>query len=338
MKNKARADRRRLRELCTETSIDLQPVPASVTKRQLNAVHKRSLNDLKSVPAWVKTKCQLNAVHITKALEPKRQARLRLASEKSRLLATADNETTTSSCCWKPDVFYYDDYCSYQRRQTNSDRSGRYSVHWKRWTFWKPLLLLKEIPPPSFHPSSYCLETYWTGVSIDSSKKPFNLKSLRDSVRLLKLCTSSLTKMELPRHLSATRTLSPKQEGVIYAIYSPGDSRIYIGQTIRSPLHRFCEHVRWARYKPKDRIHKFILEKGYKYCFIFSLEIFDRRAYDYHSKPSKQRVKSFRKAARVREKFWINRLRTGRLLSGGLNTEHGTWNRRILWSQPYEMA
>jgi hypothetical protein len=56
------------------------------------------------------------------------------------------------------------------------------------------------------------------------------------------------------------------------------------------------------------------------------LEVIDPTLYNGHA-PS--RLSKFHAAATPREIFWIKRLHTGQLRTGGLNTSFGTWKRRV---------
>ena len=114
--------------------------------------------------------------------------------------------------------------------------------------------------------------------------------------------------------------------GISAAIYSPGDKRIYVGQSIHTCTHRFEQHVRKSRNDGKDRINGFIRQKGFYNCFVFPLEVIDPTLYNGHA-PS--RLSKFHAAATPREIFWIKRLHTGQLRTGGLNTSFGTWKRRV---------
>ncbi len=73
-----------------------------------------------------------------------------------------------------------------------------------------------------------------------------------------------ISQLALTRHKDALDC-----KGVIYALYSPGDYRGYVGMTINSPLDRFEKHVQSARAGSTQLVHVWIRSRGFRNVFVF---------------------------------------------------------------------
>ena len=99
--------------------------------------------------------------------------------------------------------------------------------------------------------------------------------------------------------------------GVIYAIIHIPSNKIYVGQTIQECYLRFKGHwhdrcnadwrnINLHRLMRKQRINNFV---------IWPLEVIDKALYYQNGTPN---LIAFRRAATIRERFWIQRLQTMR--------------------------
>lgn len=114
--------------------------------------------------------------------------------------------------------------------------------------------------------------------------------------------------------------------GVIYAIVSLHPRKVYIGQTKRSAMHRFKQHVTSARHpetkEGQQPLYKAMRRYGLDNFFLFPLEHIQ---YTHDDNNAKNDTKAFTTVATPREIFWINRLRTWR--PRGYNTIYATRSR-----------
>lgn len=113
-------------------------------------------------------------------------------------------------------------------------------------------------------------------------------------------------------------------EGVIYALWSPFSRKLYVGQTSKSPFHRYMQHYWKSLTKPNRPVSKFFRACGFRNVFVFPLEVISR-SYLQHTNP-KKRLRHFRQLATERECYWIERLHTYR--PRGLNVEFSVRNRQ----------
>jgi hypothetical protein len=91
-------------------------------------------------------------------------------------------------------------------------------------------------------------------------------------------------------------------QGVIYAIVCLKSGHLYVGQTINSCFERFKQH---CRTKDKTNLHSAIQQFGVNQFRVFPIEKIDPNCYDWGRR--KDKLARFRKAATVRERFWIER-------------------------------
>lgn len=92
-------------------------------------------------------------------------------------------------------------------------------------------------------------------------------------------------------------------KGVIYAIWSPRCTSVYVGQTSSSAYHRFQQHVWKAHHGSTLPLHRAMMAIGFEQFFIFPLE---RVQYTHRQKSSRRA--EFEKVATPRERYWIERL------------------------------
>ncbi|HVW97146.1 MAG TPA: hypothetical protein VHA56_14340 [Mucilaginibacter sp.] len=116
---------------------------------------------------------------------------------------------------------------------------------------------------------------------------------------------------ELQKHGSDQRSLLRGREalsvtGVIYAIMAVGSQKLYVGQTVKSALARFQQHVSTARRGESTPLHVHIRQVGIHPFYLIPLEVIPPRMYT--SANGKVDNKLFRSVASPREKFWIERL------------------------------
>jgi hypothetical protein len=104
--------------------------------------------------------------------------------------------------------------------------------------------------------------------------------------------------------LRGREALSAK--GVIYAIMSLGSQKIYVGQTVKSALDRFQQHVSTARRGEATPLHVHIRQVGIGKFYIIPLEVIPKHRYI--GVDGKVDNRLFRSVATPREKFWIERL------------------------------
>ena len=99
-------------------------------------------------------------------------------------------------------------------------------------------------------------------------------------------------------------------QGVIYVIIHIPSNKIYVGQTIQECYTRFKRHwhdrhlgdgrsLNLHRLMKKQKIHNFM---------IWPLEVIDKT--QYYDKNGVPDLRLFRRAASIRERFWIQRLQT----------------------------
>ena len=104
--------------------------------------------------------------------------------------------------------------------------------------------------------------------------------------------------------------------GVIYAIVNLPSGKIYVGQTILSALKRFQIH--WYNRRGSDQkswnLHRLMCKQNIRNFLVWPLEKIDPILYCYNGVPNKH---DFRRAATIRERFWVQRLQA--LSPRGLN-------------------
>jgi len=127
-----------------------------------------------------------------------------------------------------------------------------------------------------------------------------------------------------PRDLISGNALSIT--GIIYAIWSPFTTKMYVGQSIHSSMDRYQQHMTAALACDSgddEPFHMAIRRLGCENFAVFPLEIIPSSCYD-SAPPCRRgrpaaarsaaiiddRVTAFRRVANGREQFWIDRLRT----------------------------
>lgn len=120
-----------------------------------------------------------------------------------------------------------------------------------------------------------------------------------------------IVRRELQKHGADQRKLLRGKEalsakGVIYAIMSMGSQKIYVGQTVKSALERFQQHVSTARRGETTPLHVHIRQVGIGKIYIVPLEMIPTSRYT--GIDGKVDNSLFRSVATPREKFWIERL------------------------------
>jgi hypothetical protein len=89
-------------------------------------------------------------------------------------------------------------------------------------------------------------------------------------------------------------------KGVIYAIYCFRSMELYIGQTVKSCMDRFAEHVRSARRGDSEPLHKAMRRLGWRNFGCFPLEVISSSQYMRRNKPN---AADFKREATPRELF-----------------------------------
>lgn len=173
--------------------------------------------------------------------------------------------------------------------------------------------------------SKYPERIMWSGVHMQSrqryiGQRPDRPRAIKRLWRLAE-CVRQERETQGFSQAALTRSLQALDcEGVIYALYSPGDNRTYVGLTVGSALSRFEKHVQCARAGSDKPVHLWISNRGFRNVFVFPLEhvpIPEARNWE-------TRKALFRKVASLRELFWIKHIHSGRLRTNGLNVQGGT--------------
>jgi len=119
-------------------------------------------------------------------------------------------------------------------------------------------------------------------------------------------------------------------EGIVYAIIHIPSGKIYVGQTIVGAFKRFQQHwySRKERKGKSSKLHRIMEKQNVRNFLIWPLEKIDPSLYCYNGVTNKR---DFRRAATIRERFWVQRLQT--LQPRGLNVyvPMGRSHTRRLW-------
>lgn len=150
----------------------------------------------------------------------------------------------------------------------------------------------------------------WVNSASEKCKALRRLREARAKVRPdLKLVGCDQTSLDQPNSLTVI--------GVIYAIVCVKTMRFYVGQTSKSAMHRFREHVCSSLAGGKETLHKAMRRHGWTNFRVLPLEVISPSMY-----PSKGKyhLRDFRAIANVREKFWVERLHSWSPV--GYNDDH----------------
>ena len=115
--------------------------------------------------------------------------------------------------------------------------------------------------------------------------------------------------------------------GVIYAVINTRTGDTYVGQSLRQPITRFLEHLAMARCAQNGTITNQLESRFYRAFALdhrpwrlLILEKIPHASLDLSSNINRR--KSFAVIANLRERAWINRLRSSSTYSHGMNSAH----------------
>ncbi len=151
--------------------------------------------------------------------------------------------------------------------------------------------------------------------------KPYAIEKLWRCANAIRAKLSQLGRSQAPLDVGST---AYQTHGVIYAICCFRSRKLYVGQTVKTCMDRFIEHVNTALRGDSEPLHQAMRKIGWQYFMVFPLECIPMEEWlDPKGKKSTQR---FRALANAREMFWIDYLHSYQTL--GFNVQFGERRRR----------